>query len=525
MLSVTQDISPQVKEVETVLPDCLASVHLLSKGLGHSAIPSASHAVKAAKEFREILDKTSNIFPKATSVHLFYSGPLALATLLGLQINPNVHPPIVSYEYGRAQVPHYQEVVRIGVESKPPLSESLSPEFIKDPFRNTPLMSYFSHMIKEKPLSGKRILILLHFLRDLIPFVQAMLKLGLDPSKSYFYYKKYPYPQRDAINHWLLGQGCNVRPVAEMDADLEILERQKDVSEKVLIIEDGGHIYPCILEKYPELLKRVHGCVEQTTRGRRNIEEALRKYKTKHRTMPKIPILNVADAKLKEDFEPPHVADAVVRNIRNFLGDVDFRGKSVAVLGYGTIGEKLAEKLKQEGMRVTVFDPDSHKTLKVSQVGLELSNSSIDAVRDKFLVIGTSGDCSIGRNEILELSHYTHLASTSSEQYEFAISELESLSGGRSTEFAPEGKVVGTVYRLRAGEKEVVLLANGYPINFWGLNSMPDQASDLIMTLLLLSLVDVAIGGSKKSGIDTNRVNEIAEEYEVAKLYLGHHQR
>ncbi len=401
-----------------------------------------------------------------------------------------------------------------------PLQEELSEKFLKDPFQNSPLLSYYCQKIKGRPLEGKRILSLLHFLRDLVPFVKAMEELGLDPKASYFYYKEYPYPQREAIARWLREQECNVSPVAELAADLETLEQEDETQiGGILIIEDGGHIYPSIMQSYPCLLKQTRGCIEQTRRGIRNIESTLKRLEK----APEVPVLSVADSELKTDFEPPHVADAVVRNIRSLSGNVNFRGSSSALLGYGTIGEKLAERLRNEGMLVTVYDPDPSRLLKASQAGLHCAESTVQAVRHKFLVVGSSGECTIGRDEILALSHGTHLASASSEQYEVAIDELDALSGGRTESFAPEGKVAGMVYTLRKNENKVVLLANGYPINFWGINSMPDQASDLILTLLLLSLNDVAAGKVSRGGINVERVNDLAKEYEVAKLYLQHH--
>ena len=415
--------------------------------------------------------------------------------------------------------PLEQVIIEVTQMTVPP-QEELSEKFLKDPFQNTPLLSYYCQKIKRSPLKGKHILILLHFLRDLVPFVKAMRELGLDPKASYFYYKEYPYPQREAIASWLKKQGCNVGLMAELDNDLKILEEGYETQiGELLIIEDGGHIYPHIMQSHPRLLKHVQGCIEQTRRGIRNIENTLKHLET----IPEVPVLSVADSELKSNFEPPIVADAVVRNIRSLLDNVNFRGRHVAVLGYGTIGEKLAERLRNEGMLVTVYDPDSSRLLKASQAGLNIAESAVQAVRYKFLVIGSSGECTIKRDEILALSHGTYLASASSEQYEIATDELIALSGSRTTPFAPADKVAGTAYTLRKDENQVVLLANGYPINFWGMNSMPDQASDLILTLLLLSLDNVAIGKVGRGGINTKCVNDLAEEYGVANLYLEHH--
>jgi len=404
----------------------------------------------------------------------------------------------------------------------PEASEEFPDRFLDDPFQLTPLLSYYSRKVTGQPFSGKRLLCLLHFLRDLVPFVEAMKQLGLDPRISHFYYKEYPYPQRDEIRSWLKVQGCQVHCVTDLDQDLRALELEKSARVgDVLVIEDGGHIYARLLGGYSRLLQRTLGCVEQTTRGIRNIENALSKLEQP--CSFSVPVLSVARSELKTKFEPPHVADAVFRNIRRVLGDMDLRGKKVALLGYGAIGEMMSERLKSEHMRVTVYDPNDARRLVASQSGCEVCASPREAVQEKFLVIGSSGECAVGRDEILALKHMTHLVSASSEQYEFAIHELDALSGGRTRPYSPQGEIVGTVFTLRKEEKEVILLANGYPINFWGFESMPNQASDLVLSLLLLASVTLASGLAEQSGIDVETVNKLATEYSVASLYLAHH--
>lgn len=404
----------------------------------------------------------------------------------------------------------------------PGAREEFPDRFLDDPFRHTPLLSYYSHAMSSQPFGGKRLLCLLHFLRDLVPFVEAMKRLGLDPRISHFYYKRYPYPQRDEIRTWLEKQGCQVQCVTDLDEDLNALEQEEAARVgDVLIIEDGGHIYPRLLNRYPKLLERTHGCVEQTTRGIRNVERALSELE-QHR-VSSIPVLSVAGSQLKAEFEPPHVADAVVRNIRRVLEHIALRGKEVALLGYGTIGEALAERLEAERTHITVYDPNNNRRLVAAQSGYRVCDTATEVVREKFLVIGSSGECAVGRDEILALRHRAHLVSASSEQYEFGIKELYALSGGRAEPYAPQGEVVGTVFKLRKDEKEIILLANGYPINFWGFDSMPNQASDLVLCLLLLASFAIASGLVKQSGIDEEAVDRLAKEYQVASLYLKHH--
>jgi len=296
-ISITHDVEPNVRKME-IYHKHLATIHLKTAKLGYKAISSAGQAISAAKQFRNILDRIVNIFLNITLIHLFYSGPAALAALFGQQVNPNIYPPMALYEFSCSGDTPYQKTVTLSLKERSSgiINETIPQAFINDPFQNTPLLSYYSEKLRNHPLSGKQVLSLLHFLRDLIPFVKAMKKLGLEPSKSHFFYKEYPYPQREAIKAWLIKQGAHVHPLSELNSKLETLSSKNKVQRsKILIIEDGGHIYPRILKKYPSLLSQIQGCVEQATRGIRNIKSALNSLEAK----PDLPVLSVAGSKLK----------------------------------------------------------------------------------------------------------------------------------------------------------------------------------------------------------------------------------
>lgn len=400
-------------------------------------------------------------------------------------------------------------------------NEKLPAFFEKDVFKRTPLLQYYSkkqELTKAKPFAGKRALILLHFLRDLIPFMEAMFKLGLQPTKTTLFYKHYPYPQRKAVEEWLEKCGCQVMDVSVKDSYLDKLNKEKNKVGELIIIEDGGLIVPVLHRKFAKLLKHITGCVEQTTRGIMNAEDLKKEIN--------IPILSIPSSRLKAEFEPRYIAKAVVENISTLLHDISFHGKEVCILGYGSIGKDLAHRMMSNGANVTVFDKDAEKALLAQQKGgIRYANSAREAVKDKYLIIGASGRQSIDSSVISELKHNTYLVSASSEQYEIDREELYARAREAEDLLGGKANLIGTKYTLTPDDRQINLLANGYPINFWGMNSMPDQASDLILSLILLSAVEIAKGTYTKNGIDRNAVNEIAnEKYNLAEKYLQIHK-
>jgi S-adenosylhomocysteine hydrolase len=396
--------------------------------------------------------------------------------------------------------------------------------FLEDPFKNTPLLRYYSSdpkLSKVKPFKGKRVLFILHFLRDLIPLVKACQSLGLDLRNTYHFYKDYPYPQRDAVKKWLEEQGAVVKPRSYIPQYLkQFTQSPSDRIGKILIIEDGGFFVPAIHREFTQLIPYVIGAVEQTTRGIRNAEGW---QKEKNENKLQFPIMSVATSKLKSEFEPPYIAEAVVDNIKRLLPNISLRRKNVAVFGFGAIGRKIAEWLRENKVNVTIFEQSPERKLLVE--GFTLADSSGQAAQNKKLVIGASGNESINSQVIASLSHGTYIVSASSELYEIDIEELTRQARDRKNLINDNGEMIGTTFVLPPDDRHVHVLANGYPINFWGFESMPEEASDLILSLILLCSAEIALGSYSKHGINSDAVNELAKKYKVAEKFLEFHQQ
>lgn len=420
-------------------------------------------------------------------------------------------------------LPAFNDKKDLNPDSSLPISkefhQKLSQTFLENPFRNTPLLQYYSRdpqLFKVKPFKNKLIFFILHFLRDLIPFIEAIKNLGLDLKNTYFFYKDYPYPQREAIREWLEKEGARVNSRSYIRQYLEqITKSPPNKNRKILIMEDGGFIVPLIHNEFPELIQYTMGAVEQTTRGIRNVEK-LEKLK--------IPIISVATSKLKSDFEPPYIAKAVIDNIKRLLPNVALDGKTIALFGYGTIGKEIAKWFRKNGAIVTIFETVPEKRLWAKQNGFIIANSPMEAVRNKNFVVGASGNASINSQVIASLSHDTYIISASSELYEIDIEELYRQQN-KTQELKDESdKIIGTDFFLPSDNRVIHVLANGYPINFWNFESMPKEASDLVLSLILLSSAELALGNYSSPIINPDAVNQLAEKYEIAKKYLEFHK-
>lgn len=392
------------------------------------------------------------------------------------------------------------------------------------PFQDLPLVARFAKAISRKegrPFDGKIVLMVLHFLSDLVPFIENVIRLGAHAGDIYLVAKPYPYPARDKISHMLEMMGVQFsrateeHSVRETAADvLAILHKRKDVSRRpIIVIEDGGYFAPLLHRaEHRKLRDRCRGIVEQTTKGIRNTQRMVGKN-------IRIPILSVAQSTFKERYESPEIGRATVQNISRFVSNVKLSGRRAVVFGFGSIGAFVAENLNRSfNMGVSVVDTDPEKLLLANHrkdivTEAKRAFSLLAHKEDTILVVGTTGGGKSGKPSVTAklMSTFpdgTILVSTSSDRAEFDVKGLEKLAKGRE-EIIEEGNRKYTI-NAAGKEKALFLLAEGYPINFYGSDSVPNETIDPIMALLLLCAVRICQKRRKFSTkIDVEAVNEI----------------
>lgn len=354
------------------------------------------------------------------------------------------------------------------------------------------------------PLRGKRVLLLLHCLADLVSFVSGLRKLGLEDGAAVAFIKDYAYPQKQTISMWLVEQGLEVRGVQDMASVIERMEKDAHDARPVLVVEDGGHLTAELLKR-PDLARKVVGAIEQTTKGKWRIEDAI----LQTGVPPPFPLLLVPESRIKKEFEPPHIGRGVVRSIDNLIPEY-LMGLPVAILGHGTIGRSVAQHLHDAGARVHFYDKDQPSYETLAGLHYTYAASAAQAVRSKLLVVGTSGKQAIDRKVIEALGtglpapangtrRQVYVASTSSEQEEIHEASLRELTVGTPEDvchsyFTLDGRTracIGKRYSLSTGI-DMLLLADGFPINFLGFGGMKDRAADFIMSLLFAATWELA---------------------------------
>ena len=143
-----------------------------------------------------------------------------------------------------------------------------------------------------------------------------------------------------------------------------------------MILDDGGDLTGHIHEKYPQMLKKIHGVTEETTTGVHRLWEMLEKGELK------IPAVNVNDpvTKAKNDnkYGCRHsLNDAIKRGVDHLMA-----GKKALVIGYGDVGKGSVASLRQEGMIVKISEVDPICAMQACMDGYELVSPYINGQND-----------------------------------------------------------------------------------------------------------------------------------------------
>jgi S-adenosylhomocysteine hydrolase len=394
-----------------------------------------------------------------------------------------------------------------------------------------------------KPFAGMEGAFALHFLTSIIPFARGCKELGLPPERSVFFFKEYEYPHKKTIHDWLEEEGFTVRSVEEIEGFVKEKESaMRPDSPPLLIVEDGGYLVPRLHREKSPLLKQVIGAVEQTTKGLRATEAWGHQMHAGSDLddILQFPLLSVPDSTIKLGVEPGIIGDQVVQCIQGLSNQILLQGAQVGLIGLGTIGMEVFYRLLAARAIVTGYDPQLSRRLQFHIQGGKLASTPAEAVRDKRLVIGCAGGPSIDGGVLPHLSHGCFLASASSDRVEIDWQWLEARAASKERFGIRDEKLQigrlwgGTRYVLRGTpQKEINLLADGYPVTFWGFPGMPHPGGDLVMTVILVAAANLAARNTRDrktetaspypNGIRRKAIDHLDDEFKILHEYVQHY--
>jgi S-adenosylhomocysteine hydrolase len=392
-------------------------------------------------------------------------------------------------------------------------------------------LSHAAEDCNKKLFSNYIIIVIQHLLSDFIHLIESFIQYGA--VKEDIFIIGIPYSTKEKVIRYLhINEFNNLEtPVSYPFLDQVVTTLNKAIlnaknkNKKIVIIEDGGYAVPIIHKKFTNDISHFIGAVEQTANGIWRDRDLIKKVKGKNSTKknPKLlfPVINVAESEIKARLESPLIGKAVVNNLLKLLGlnFTDLSGKKVGLVGYGRTGSKIAEKLKSEGAIIKVRSTKSIDNNEARRDGFEVVNSYLDLIRDSDLIIEATGQIWGQRDEILALKHGSWFISASSKRLGIDYNEFKKLIDKSKIINLPN---IGKRYQLKKENKNIVLVADGYPINFFNSESVPDRMIEFIPTLLFKS-TEFLINKYKildKDIIDFNKNESLKKlEAHIAEIY------
>ncbi len=257
-----------------------------------------------------------------------------------------------------------------------------------------------------------------HLLYTTLNLVECLVRLGARPDNIHIVGKS--YSSCPEVTDRLISCGYNYYPSIQQEKLGSFAEHfhqdirnmwekvYENLQEKnidlVVILDDGG----LCLTTVPDFISDTYPLVgvEQTTSGLSNL--LLRELE--------FPIVEVASSAAKQLVESPMIAEAVI----NKLGDIlpmDRKSLHCAVVGMGSIGRALTQKLLSLNHKIMIYDKDFEKTQSFK--GTIPLNNIETLLYEADYIFGCSGKDITKNLDISDINRSKTFISCSSQDKEF----------------------------------------------------------------------------------------------------------
>jgi D-isomer specific 2-hydroxyacid dehydrogenase, NAD binding domain len=263
----------------------------------------------------------------------------------------------------------------------------------------------------------------------------------------------------------------------------------------ILVIDDGGVLINAVGQAAKASgTTRPIVCIEQTQRG---LHAAYPLAEPRRAPKGGFAVVNVAQTLSKLVLESNLIATSVIENVNSWISQLGMasdletlEGDSpVGVVGFGSVGESVAQSLTSCGIATVVYDWNRNRTAAAKRQGYEVALSAREVLRGTNVVIAATGGSWLNDKYAIHLQDGAILASTSS-----GDSEFQALASWKSDQLpildsALQVQVFDNIHgeiRCQRSDGAVVHLVNGgFPVNFDG-SLDPISPSQIQLTRALM---------------------------------------
>ncbi|MDR4497331.1 MAG: adenosylhomocysteinase [Candidatus Scalindua sp.] len=238
------------------------------------------------------------------------------------------------------------------------------------------LMALRAKYSSTKPLHGAKIIGCIHMTIQTAVLIETLMALGAEvrwSSCNIFSTQDHAAAAMAAAGIPVYAWKGQTNEEGEWCIEQTILKDGKPWDANMLL-DDGGDLTLMVHEKYPAMLKQIHGITEETTTGVHRLLEMIEKGTLK------VPAINVNDSITKSKNDNKYgcrhsLNDGIKRGT-----DMLRAGKKALVIGYGDVGKGSAQSLRQEGMIVKISEIDPICAMQACMDGYEVVSPYKDGI-------------------------------------------------------------------------------------------------------------------------------------------------
>lgn len=382
---------------------------------------------------------------------------------------------------------------------------------LKSIFRDMPLLSQFASKHKGN-MKNVAIVWRDHFLEENIGLLNCFIDMGVLPqdilaidkgdSTLHQYNIKNSFKKMGIITNIL-----DNSIIADIDKHIEKTQFVFDFIEsrldkKLLVIDDGALVTKILNKKYENIV----AVLELTEMG-------LRRIKLMQDNLI-YPVLNVAKTTLKRKLTYPEISNSIFLRVLELIGAEKLVGRNVLLLGYGDMGEILADRLRAFGMKVNIYDPDIMRLIIAGEKGFKTYKDSLTAVKNckPILTIGASGYNSITEEMVKYLPKYAFVTAGATADLSY-FKQYED-----DPKICNKVENLGSQYKLF--NKQITILGNGRSVNLFGSEAIPNRANDIFKTAIALTACNAILNQDiLKDSLELNLVEEWINQSDILQNY------
>lgn len=321
-----------------------------------------------------------------------------------------------------------------------------------------------------------------HVLEDLLALVDVCERSGVEPKMIFVLSKGDETLHNARLMTTFQHRGYYTDVLDTFDTNVFAQQRLQTVLERitsfceqahragkeVAVIDDGGAVLHLLQHQQHEFLDYV---IEDTVGGVNRLSNI------PHLT---VPVYDIAHSDLKTAIIYPELGTTIVERLYDLIGAEKLRGRSVVLVGYGSLGRSIASALRNRGCLVAVHDKSTLPLIEAAEQGMPTFRSVRQAVRSiqPFLLIGSTGQPSITVDDLDELPAEAYVTAV-------AANDLAALRFADHDYQAQPIPEIGIMW-VRPDGSRFYQLGDGRSINLFRSESLPNRVVDVFKAGILV---------------------------------------